>query len=578
MGTMIECKFCKTLLPGDSLYCYQCGNALGSAEANDLNDLEVDPSDAPEHLSEEDIPTSISTQNASTDADPLQDNPAVADSNVTVLNISDEEAHPSHTSTTPSEERPAEPITGEVVLVAESNSGERFISEEDKASADEDVEAHAEADETTIGGPELVYGEEEAVALDEQATVEQPQPLYADAAPIDDYDTVIEGIPYLEDDDVSNAITEPRMPVVFSSANIGQAGEEEAPIGYAMPSGAPSHSSTPPPLIMPYTSESSSRSNLSKLLTIFSTVAILLAVIIGLVITAQTLTRGEAASPMLTVSGNASPGGTIIVHGSHFIAGGDVIVLVDDSPITSVTSKRLALAEIQMAAVGQVQQQLYTSSTATVVRDDGSFDKAFIVPTDWQPGSNHTVRATENGANGNTVSAQLLVKVDDVIQTQQETPLPGTNPQVTVVAVSTVMPVIPTYPGPPPPAPTPTHAPKKIPTPKPTPKKTPTPKPTKTPKPTPIVPTATPTPVPVPTATATPTPVPVPTATPTPVPIPTATPTSVPVPTSTPTQVPVSPTATQGPPTPTPTLVVISPTLTIQPVTPTPTPGKHHLR
>ena len=51
MGKMIECKFCTTLLPDDSYYCYHCGNSLE-------NDLEADKADmpgAPEHFSEEEI-------------------------------------------------------------------------------------------------------------------------------------------------------------------------------------------------------------------------------------------------------------------------------------------------------------------------------------------------------------------------------------------------------------------------------------------------------------------------------------------------------------------------------------------
>jgi hypothetical protein len=579
MGTMIECKYCKTLLPGDSLYCYQCGQPQQGNTAD--NDSGVDTSDAPEHLSEEDILTSISLQNASTYIGPLRDNPVTTDPSATVLDLNNEEVHPSTFSSEEQpteEERPAEPVTGEVELVAELKSGDLLLPEEEGASADADVNA------TVIAEPEPVHEEGVVPALDEQPTAEQPLPLYA-ALSIDDYPTMIEEAPYLEnDDDLANAITEPRLPVVAARSDPYAGYDEEVPAGYVMPSGTPQYPATPDQLTTP----ASGRSSLSRIVTIVSTVFILLAAIIGLVITGWSQVHVEAAQPMLTVTGNASPGGTIMVHGSHFIAGGDVTVLVDDNPITSASQKTLALAEMQMAAVEQVQQQLrHTSNAATtVVRDDGTFDKAFIVPNDWQPGSNHTIRATENGTNGNTIGAQVLVKVDNVIQTQQETPLPGTNPQVTVVAVPTTIPKIPTYPGPPQPA-APTHTTHQpTPTPKPS-KPTPTPTPVK-PTPTPPTPTAvpvTPTSVPItPTAVpVTPTAVPVtPTAvpvTPTAVPV---TPTAVPV---TPTTIPVTPTAVPVTPTPlqpTPTLPIITPTLvpvtpTTAAITPTPTtPGKHH--
>src|SRR5579884_1426628 len=177
MGAMIECQFCNALLPGDSLYCYQCGNTVAN---NPNNTLEVDSSEA---LSEEDIPTSISTQNASTEPGQLHDDPVVIDAYATVLDTNDDNATVFDMSNEdvpppgiPSEEQPAEPITGEVEVLADYHSGEALIPEEDDSSADAD--SNVEANETLLAEPEPAYADAEPVALDDLSTVENPLPLY----------------------------------------------------------------------------------------------------------------------------------------------------------------------------------------------------------------------------------------------------------------------------------------------------------------------------------------------------------------------------------------------------------------
>lgn len=540
MSTMIECKYCHILLPGDSRYCYMCGNAVAGATTSEHNFESEAEAVAKKRvqLSEEDILTSISSRNALTDVYQAQSTLPVTDPHATLFetDLPVREVPSLSRASAPD----SLPITGEVML----ESGETLAPA--KEAITEDV------GEATVAAQDVAQAEATAVPLDEQPASEHPQPLVTENDPIEGEKTILQDTPFFADNDPANATTDPCMPVVaprIHNPYVEPVYNYEVPAGYIMPSSIS---------VAPATTRRASR---SRAIMAASTMLVLLAAVTGLIVAGWARARGETPVPMLSVSGSASAGSTLIIHGSHFIPNGTVSILVDDAPLASGNSG--ARAQIQMAALGMMQLQSSTAGAATVVRNDGTFEKSFVVPKNWQPGSSHTIRASENGPDGNTVNAQLLVKVDDMVHTPQQTPVPGVNPKTTVIPVSTVIPAVPTYPGPPV---QPTPVPKKTPTPKPvkTPTPRPTPKPTKAPTPTPTPePTATPTPEP----TITPTPTPV-TPTPTPSPVP---PTPTPVP-PTPTPIPVEPTPTPTPipvpPTPTPTLVPPTPT----PVPPTPTP------
>jgi hypothetical protein len=539
---MIECKYCHILLPGDSRYCYMCGNAVAGAITSEHNfESEAEAvAKKQEQLSEEHILTSISSRNALTDVYQAQNTLPVTDPHATIFDADlpvQEREEPSLSRAS----APASlPITGEVML----ESDETFSPA--KEAITEDV------GEATVAEQDVAQSEAAVVPLDEQPTSEHPQSLIAEDSPIEGEKTILQDTPFFADNDPANATTDPCMPVVaprIHNPYVEPVYNYEVPAGYIMPSSIS---------VAPTTTRRASR---SRAVMAASTVLVLLAAVSGLIVAGWARARGETPVPMLSVSGSASAGSTLIIHGSHFIPNGTVSILVDNAPLASGNSG--ARAEIRMAVLGMMQSQSSTASAATVVRNDGTFEKSFVVPKNWQPGSSHTIRASENGPDGNTVNAQLLVKVDDMVHTPQQTPVPGVNPKTTVIPVSTVIPAVPTYPGPPV---QPTPVPKKTPTPKPvkTPTPKPTPKPTKAPTSTPTPePTATPTPEP----TITPTPTPV-TPTPTPSPVP-PTPTSEP-PTPTPTPIPVEPTPTPVPPTPTP--IPVQPTPTATPVPPTPTP------
>jgi hypothetical protein len=551
---MIECKFCHILLPGDSRYCYMCGNAVAGAITSG-HDLEA-AGEQQGQLSEEHIMTSISSHNALTNVYQAQSTSPVTDPNATIFEANLTVQEPEIADLSRASAPESLPITGEVVLVAEQDSGETLPAVQEKITED--------VGEAIAVEQEAMQSEATVVSLDEQPASEHPRPLFAESSPIDGEKTVLQDSPFFEDNDPANATTDPSMRAVAPRIQNPYAEpvfNYEVPAGYIMPSSIS---------VAPATIRRASR---SRAIMAASTVLVMLAAVTGLIVAGWARAHGETPVPMLSVSGSASAGSTLIIHGSHFIPGGVVAILVDDAPLASSNSG--ARAEIRMAALGMIQLQTSTASAATVVSSDGTFDKSFVVPRSWQPGSSHTIRASENGSDGNTVNAQLLVKVDDMIQTTQQTPVPGVNPKTTVIPVSTVIPAVPTYPGPPVqptpvPKKTPTPKPVKTPTPKPTPKptKTPTPRPTATPTP---APTVTPTPSPVPTITPTPvppTPTPVPTEPPTPVP-----PTPTPIPTEPPTPTPVPPTPTPIPaPTDTPTPVTTVTPSPVSSVTPISTP------
>ncbi|WP_220203449.1 hypothetical protein [Reticulibacter mediterranei] len=543
MSTMIECKFCHILLPGDSRYCYMCGNAVAGAitsehrlESGVKSAAESSIAKKQEQLSEEHILTSISSRNALTDVYQAQSTLPVTDPHATIFDADLPVREQEESSLSRASAPASLPITGEVVLSAELESSEALSPAKEAI-----MEGVGEA---TVAEQGVVQAEATVVRPTEQPANEHPQPLFAEDSPIEGEKTVLQDTPFFEDNDPANATTDPCMPVVaprIQNPYVEPVYNYEVPAGYIMPSSIS---------VAPATARRASR---SRAVMAASTVLVLLAAVTGLIVAGWVRTHAETPVPMLSVSGSASAGSTLIIHGSHFIPNGTVSILVDNASLASGNSG--IQAKIQMAALGMMQLQSSTASAATVVRSDGTFEKSFVVPKSWQPGSSHTIRASESGPDGNTVNAQLLVKVDDMVHTPQQTPVPGVNPKTTVIPVSTVIPVVPTYPGPPV---QPTPVPKKTPTPKPV--KTPTPKPT--PKPT-KAPTATPTPVP----TVTPTPVPTQAPTPTPVP-----PTPTPVPTQAPTPTPVPPTPTPVPPTPTPTPIPVEPTPTPTPVPPTPTP------
>ncbi len=534
---MIECKFCHILLPGDSRYCYMCGNVVGSA-----NTAEHD-AQKQEQLAEEHIVTSISTHNALTNVS--QGGSPVTDPHATLfdagLTVQGQMANLARAGAPD-----VLPITGEVMLAAEQNAETPLPMQE---VITEDVGEAMEVEQ------EAVLSEATVVRPTEQPASEHTLPLLAESNPIEAEKTVLQDTFWMGDNDPANATTDPCMPVVaprIHNPYVEPVYNYEVPAGYVMPSSIS---------IAPATTRRASR---SRTIMAASTVLVMLAAMTGLIVAGWTRAHGENPTPMLTVSGSASAGSTLLIHGNHFIPGGTVSILVDDAPLASGST--VARAEIQMAAFGIIRSQVATASAGNVVRDDGTFDKSFVVHKSWQPGSSHTIRANENGPDGSATNAQLLVKVDDMVHTTQQTPTPGANPQTTVIPVSTVIPAVPTYPGPPVqptpvPKKTPTPKPVKTPTPKPTPKptKTPTPQPTSTPTPAP-----TDTPTPVPTITPTPTPVP-----PTPTPVPTDPPTPVP-----PTPTPVPPTPTPIPaPTDTPTPVTTATPSPVSSVTPTTTPG-----
>ena len=125
-------------------------------------------------------------------------------------------------------------------------------------------------------------------------------------------------------------------------------------------------------------------------------VAVVLLVIFASIIGA-TLT---ILAPSLSMEGSATvaPGGSLHLHGSHFIPGNSVAFTLDGSTIlpfatTLPTSASSWALSIQNASNAQATRQA-TGSTTIIVNGDGTFNASFTVDPAWSAGQ-HTIRATE---------------------------------------------------------------------------------------------------------------------------------------------------------------------------------------
>ncbi|MBV9615288.1 MAG: hypothetical protein JO031_07530 [Ktedonobacteraceae bacterium] len=113
-------------------------------------------------------------------------------------------------------------------------------------------------------------------------------------------------------------------------------------------------------------------------------------------------------SPTLTLEGSTTiaVGGTLHLHGSHFIPGNRVTCILDGSTPLSPNSAAypvsggntiagtLVLANQRSVPEQAIQTRGTSAHAAIIVGSDGTFSVTFVVSQDWQAGT-HTIRATE---------------------------------------------------------------------------------------------------------------------------------------------------------------------------------------
>jgi predicted nucleic acid-binding Zn ribbon protein len=162
-------------------------------------------------------------------------------------------------------------------------------------------------------------------------------------------------------------------------------------------------------------------------------VALVAAMIIGVTV-GPVLKLIPPFAPGLTIVGNVVPGSSVLVNGTNFPAGSRINLTLDGVSISLAPNSRhsisqslydISLSAVQMSPLQQTEQPSSPASTITV-RDDGTFDAQISIPKNWQPNSQHIIRAQAIGQDGSVQT-----------QVQQTVTIPGQ-----VVALSNTTPSV----------------------------------------------------------------------------------------------------------------------------------------
>ncbi|MDQ2887102.1 MAG: hypothetical protein M3Y39_13585 [Chloroflexota bacterium] len=170
------------------------------------------------------------------------------------------------------------------------------------------------------------------------------------------------------------------------------------------------------------------------LITLLVVMLVILASIIGAGLTILT--------PSLSMQGSAdvTPGGTLHLHGSHFIPGNAVTCTLDGSTVlpfatTAYPTTDAATSAASWALAIQNDQTLQatsqaTSTTTISVNGDGTFNASFTVEQSWGTGQ-HTIQATE------ALSPRSASVTFTVSGAGQQTATPGATVTATASATTT---------------------------------------------------------------------------------------------------------------------------------------------
>ncbi len=170
---------------------------------------------------------------------------------------------------------------------------------------------------------------------------------------------------------------------------------------------------------------------------------LIIVIVVTLVILASIIGVGlTILAPALSMEGSAdvTPGGTLHLHGSHFIPGNSVTCTLDGStvlpfattvqPTTDAATGAASWAlAIQNASTSQATSRA-TGNTTINVNGDGTFDASFNVEQSWGTGQ-HTIQATE------VLSPRSASVTFTVSGAGQQTVTPGATVTATTSATTT---------------------------------------------------------------------------------------------------------------------------------------------
>lgn len=212
------------------------------------------------------------------------------------------------------------------------------------------------------------------------------------------------------------------------------------PPGY-VPSGPPPPHLQPPPSSgqqggSPGGSQGGAPGCLTIAAILIASVVIILTMIIGLGLTVL------APSLVLSGSPDVAPGGTMSLHGTHFLPHSSVTLTLDGGTplyaLQPLAAPRLALGGARYASAGTIL--LAPEATNVVpVQGDGTFTILFQVNPSWLLGQ-HIVHATESVSHR---SASLSFTIIQPSASVTPTPLPTATPTPTPTPTPTAVPPAP---------------------------------------------------------------------------------------------------------------------------------------
>ena len=138
-----------------------------------------------------------------------------------------------------------------------------------------------------------------------------------------------------------------------------------------------------------------------KHFALFSSIIVFTTMLVALCLVALLRMPSDAASPALSIIGEAAPGHTVTLHGSQFTSGNKLTIAFDNQALSRAGSSNVgAIANIQAihivgrAAMSSVPPPGTTShgTVTTTVRRDGTFDAPLLIDAQWQIGSHHTIQ------------------------------------------------------------------------------------------------------------------------------------------------------------------------------------------
>ncbi len=409
---MHTCESCGSKLPDHASFCGACGYA-----SSDHDRLPTEIKELPsEYISASDAVTTLSASPLS----PQQDRSSSdAIAMLKTLPLSPQQDRSSSDAITTLKTSPLIPQQG-----SQSTGGQVASEYATVIDHSEEEEEERRRRLALLGSPLLLLADGQFA---KDAPVVQGTPQWGNAP-------TVQGTPYPG----GGPVTPPTPNNLYSPPGTGiPGGMPPPPLVLPAPPNVPPVSSIPsgPPTPQP-TSGTNASGCLTWLIVVILPLIILASIFgVGLIVFTPTLTLSSGTNVVI--------GGSFHLHGSNFIQGSTVTLVLDNTIPLLFTSglapSQLAYTEQSNVALGAFTQhigQIPNPQNTVKVSGDGTFDVTITVDKSWSVGT-HTIRATES------FSSRSVIRSFNVS-------MPGQTPTPTATTTPTASP------SPSPPSATPT--------------------------------------------------------------------------------------------------------------------------